>query len=118
MELNPVDCGCGGEAQVFFPFTNNSVYMIECKKCGICISAYETEAEAIEAWNTAMSGKDINVPNKERTAKVISYDEIITVNGYRYHYEEYLCNACKKKVFSCDSYCSSCGAKLDWSGNE
>ena len=55
---------------------------------------------------------------EERTAKVVSDDVIITVNGYRYHYEEYLCNACKKKVFSCDSYCSHCGAKLDWSGNE
>jgi len=54
----------------------------------------------------------------ERTAKVISDDVIITVNGYRYHYDEYLCNACKKKVFSCDSYCSHCGAKLDWSWNE
>lgn len=55
---------------------------------------------------------------KERTAKVVSDDVIITVNGYRYHYEEYLCNACKKKVFSYDSYCSHCGAKLDWNGNE
>lgn len=54
----------------------------------------------------------------ERTAKVISDDTIITVNGYKYHHEEYLCNACKKKVFSCDSYCSHCGAKLDWSWNE
>lgn len=51
----------------------------------------------------------------ERTAKVISDDVITTVNGHRYHYEEYLCNVCKKKVFSCDFYCSYCGAKLDWS---
>lgn len=50
----------------------------------------------------------------KRTAKVISDDVIITVNGYNYHHEEYLCNACKNKVFSCDSYCSHCGAKLDW----
>ena len=56
--------------------------------------------------------------HEERTAKVISDDVIITVNGYRYHYEEYFCNACKKKVFSCDPYCSHCGAKLDWSWNE
>lgn len=58
-----------------------------------------------------------NIPSaelKERTAKVVSDDIIITVNGYNYHYEEYLCNACKKKIFSCDSYCSHCGAKLDW----
>ena len=62
-----------------------------------------------------------NIPSvelKERTAKVVSDDVIITVNGYRYHYDEYLCNACKKKVFSYDSYCSHCGAKLDWNGNE
>ena len=54
----------------------------------------------------------------ERMAKVISDDVIITVNGYRYHYEEYLCNACKKKVLDGDEYCSHCGAKLDWSWNE
>lgn len=61
-----------------------------------------------------------NIPSieSERTAKVMPDDVIITVNGYRYHYEEYFCNACKKKVFSCDSYCSHCGAKLDWSWNE
>ena len=114
-KLKPVQCGCGGKAQVFFPFANNSIYMIECKKCGICTSAYETETEAIQAWNKAMSGKDINVPVKKRTAKVISYDGVITVNGYRYHYEEYLCNACKKKVLDGDEYCSICGRKLDWS---
>ena len=54
----------------------------------------------------------------ERIVKVVSDDVIITVNGYKYHYEEYFCNACKKKVSSCDSYCSHCGAKLDWSWNE
>lgn len=61
-----------------------------------------------------------NLPSAEpkRTAKVVSDDVIITVNGYRYHYDEYLCNACKKKVFSGDSYCSHCGVKLDWSRNE
>ena len=51
----------------------------------------------------------------ERIAKVIPDDVIITVNGYKYHYEEYFCNTCKKKVLSGDSYCSHCGAKLDWS---
>lgn len=59
-----------------------------------------------------------NASDAERTAKVISDDTIITVNGYRYRCEEYLCNACKKKVSSCDSYCSHCGAKLDWNWNE
>lgn len=61
-----------------------------------------------------------NIPSVEpnRTAKVVSDDVIIVVNGYRYHYEEYLCNACKKKVIDGDDYCSHCGAKLNWSWNE
>lgn len=141
-ELKPVRCGCGGEAKVQRVRTLKShLIVVMCTKCEIATNYYTNEAEAITAWNTAMGtntrrllevlvydatdnhvgdkfAKDINVPNKERTAKVISDDVIITVNGYRYHYEEYLCNACKKKVFSCDSYCSHCGAKLDWSGNE
>ena len=115
-ELKPVQCGCGGETDVHLGQYDR--WFVFCESCGTRTCACNTRKKAIEVWNRAMSGKDINVPNKERTAKVISYDEIITVNGYRYHYEEYLCNACKKKVFSCDSYCSSCGAKLDWSGNE
>ena len=67
---------------------------------------------AIDAIKKISSAKSV------RTAKVISDDVIIVINGYRYHYEEYLCNACKKKVFSRDSYCSNCGAKLDRSWNE
>ena len=61
-----------------------------------------------------------NAPTIEpkRIATVISDDVIMTVNGYKYHYEEYFCNICKKKVFSCDSYCSHCGAKLDWTWDE
>ena len=54
----------------------------------------------------------------KRKAKVIPDDVIITVNGYKYHYEEYFCNTCKKKVLGGDEYCSHCGAKLDWSWNE
>ena len=40
---------------------------MECQKCGICTNFYNTEAEAITAWNTAMGAKDINVPNKNMT---------------------------------------------------
>ena len=100
-ELKPVRCECGGKSQVFFPFTNNSVYMIECKKCGICTSAYETEAEAIQAWNTAMGAKDIDVPTKERTAKVI--DEV----GLS-------CGNCDQWLKLGWSWCPKCGAKLEW----
>ena len=66
-ELKPVRCGCGGEAKIIHGDYRTSVY---CTNCGIQTCYYATEAEAIEAWNRAMSGvaKDINVPNK--TAKV------------------------------------------------
>lgn len=126
-EIKIANCGCGGEAVhgKWVRKVGVIAHAVGCKNCGIQTKPYPTEAEAITAWNRAMGAKDINVPNKfvtdtnvgnkERTAKVVSDDVIITVNGYRYHYEEYLCNACKKKVFSCDSYCSHCGAKLDWS---
>lgn len=64
-ELKPVRCGCGGEANIVFPFMHTEMYLIECNECGICTSSYNTESEAITAWNRAMSGaKDINVPNK------------------------------------------------------
>lgn len=51
--------------------------------------------------------------------KVIEHDASVTdTDGYKYHRSEYLCSACKKKVLGGDDYCSHCGAKLDWSGNE
>ena len=112
-KLKPVQCGCGGKADARLGQYDR--WLVFCESCGTRTCAYNTRKKAIKVWNRAMSGQN---KKKERTAKVISYDGITIVNGYGYHYEEYLCNACKKKVFSCDSYCSSCGAKLDWSGDE
>lgn len=54
-ELKPVRCGCGGEARVIMLIPD--VYAVECSKCWIRTgSPAKTEAEAIEAWNRAMSG--------------------------------------------------------------
>ena len=75
----------------------------------------EEKPMMVESTTLVLNRNSVPSAEPERTAKVMSDDIIITVNGYRYHYEEYFCNACKKKVFSCDSYCSHCGAKLDWS---
>ena len=55
---------------------------------------------------------------KERTAKVIKHDFCVTMEGLKLHEAENICGACKKKVLGGDEYCSHCGAKLDWSGNE
>lgn len=91
----PVNCGCGGEAKVW---VNNPQCIVICQKCEISTKWHNTESEAIAAWNKAMS---------ERTAKVYSVMRDI------YH-----CGKCDEYVNEKYSYCPSCGAKLDWSGNE
>ena len=129
--LDIKQCGCGGEARLNKQETLDGdgmplpCWVVYCTNCLMVTDTHFSETEAIKAWNTAMGGllpegdPQKNVGCKytittERTARVISDDVIITVNGYNYHHEEYLCNTCKNKVFSCDSYCSHCGAKLDW----
>jgi hypothetical protein len=68
-ELKPVRCGCGGEAEVHKPTMH--MFSVHCISCGVGTGRiYPTEAEAIEAWNRAMSAKDINVPNKERYREI------------------------------------------------
>lgn len=75
--------------------------------------------EAFEKGFRVGVQKGYDVKKPERTAKVIEYDISITdTDGYKYHRSEYLCGACKKKVLGSDKYCSHCGARLDWSGNE
>ncbi len=52
-ELKPVRCGCGGEARI--EKTSGGNYQVKCAKCFIETGFwYITEAEAVEAWNTAM----------------------------------------------------------------
>ena len=56
-ELKPVRCGCGGET-VIMP-TPSGRFAVGCKKCDICTGLYNTEAEAITAWNRAMGTENI-----------------------------------------------------------
>ena len=52
--LQPCKCGCGGEAEVYTqPLLG--CYVI-CGNCGMRTRLFINRAEAIEAWNTAMSG--------------------------------------------------------------
>lgn len=95
----PVKCGCGGEAEIIkhtFHKLSPS-YGIECTNCHAeSWQFYNTEAEAIEAWNTAMG---------ERTAKA----EWSEVDGC------HLCGECGFAVCpNCDVYCAGCGARLEW----
>jgi hypothetical protein len=75
-ELKPVRCGCGGEGkfnECDQYDTFSMLYWVSCEKCGITTETYDTEAEAITAWNKAIG---------ERTAKVEKVDmeflEIVT----------------------------------------
>lgn len=54
----PCKCGCGGEASVdyFIDEPTKALYAVYCRKCGIHTMSYDTMTEAIQAWNTAMSG--------------------------------------------------------------
>ena len=106
-ELNPVRCGCGGEAQVMHPSYTHCI-VVMCGKCGIKTPYMNTETEAIETWNRAMGATDMNVGDKERTAKA----EWSEPDGC------YLCGGCGRQVEQIDSYCAECGVKLDWSDDE
>lgn len=114
-ELKPVRCGCGGEAKVA-PYHGDGYesFYVYCQNCNIDSDYYETEAEAVTAWNRAM-GSTEDFSTVERTAKVIEHDASVTdTDGYKYHRSEYLCGVCKKKVIGGDEYCSHCGTRLEW----
>ena len=68
-EMKPVRCGCGGEPIVGHIEKTRCLpkdrWYIGCPNCDICTKIYDTEAEVITAWNTAMGAKDINVPAKK-----------------------------------------------------
>ena len=59
--VKPVPCGCGGEAWTDYIIGEPSEgvgWFVCCKNCDIQLPPeYNTEAEAIEAWNWAM-GKE------------------------------------------------------------
>lgn len=120
-----VRCGCGGKAVVIGDADNN-IYFVKCDKCWISTNLFHSKAEAITAWNKAMSAKDINVPNefatdtnvgnKERTAKV--GDQIFN-HSYPHILGAWMGTCeCGELVSYSNKYCHMCGAKLDWGGND
>lgn len=112
----PVKCGCGGEAKVQ-GLNGGERWFVFCRQCHTDSDLYDTEAEAITAWNTAMNGllpegdpkKNVGVAitnstEPERMAKA----EYSNIDG------EYLCKACGRVVQIEDKYCCGCGARLEW----
>ena len=113
-ELKPVRCGCGGEAKVEpLPFetwndiwdASASQYFVRCDRCGMTTRLHDTEAEAVEAWNRAMSE---NVP----TAKVTTVEK--PIEGSVRTISVMACENCENVVSIFDNYCSGCGARLEW----
>lgn len=87
--MKPVRCGCGGEPIVGHiektSYLPKDRWYIGCPECDICTKTYDTEAEAIEAWNKALSAKDINVPTKDN---LISRQDAIKALGDA-HFQNY-----------------------------
>ena len=100
-ELKPCPfCPDGGKL-----FINGGVgcRWVECSSCGCDGPAYETEAEAVEAWNT----------RAERTCR----------NTTRHRYYGFECSECKWSAYEPNDYgndvcfddfdyCPNCGAKV------
>lgn len=90
--------------------------MEELKSTQIC---YAENVKMMQIENCIVFGNKYTLQRildkiTERTVKVIRHDAIVTMDGEKYHHMEYLCGKCKKKVLGEDTYCSHCGALLDW----
>ena len=99
--LKIINCGCGGSAKINLLAEPENPYVVMCKKCGITTLGYETEAEAITAWNNAM------LSNKE---KPLCVEYVHDINNYIFG----SCPVCGVPVAHLDKYCSECGQRLEW----
>ena len=116
--MEPVKCGCGGEAKVecangYDPFAEkrkpNLWYGVICKKCKIQTKAYYTEAEAITAWNRAMGGTSAE-PEREK-GKWIYDTERVAGDGWTY--SQYHCSECGfQELGGLANFCPHCGVKM------
>ena len=105
LKPKPVRCGCGGEAILkhycYSYGDDDQYYFVWCERCDIQTKTYPTEAEAIEAWNRAMSERTTMVwkPAEGRPA----YEKGICSCGY-------VLSVLQRDFV----YCPGCGAKLEW----
>ena len=115
-ELKPVRCGCGGKSysirQMMYE-TGRYFWTVHCEKCAMRTAIYDTETEAVEAWNRAMGATDICVGDNERTAKVAKVDMPSE------HNKVYKCQHCGQYTHRTSwaspvQYCTNCGARLEW----
>ena len=122
-KLTPVRCGCGGEAEVHIMGHEliNAQYYINCEKCDTRTWFFDTEAEAVTAWNKAMGVSKME-NTTERTVKVerkkLTEDVVIGAGTFRKGTSVISRCSCGRWVRVGDKYCAECGAKLDWGKDE
>ena len=111
----PVRCGCGGEAyarsyaNTFHVTEDGYDHTVYCSKCNIETKMFDTEAEAITAWNRAMG---------ERTAKVEAVEKPIIGDTEGKTIKVTSCGNCKNTVSIFDDFCSNCGCRLIWGDDD
>ena len=96
-ELEPVHCGCGGEAEIFHIAPDEGCkgsYCVRCSECLIQTPFFKDKEKAIMVWNRAMgTTEDFSVV--ERTAKVVERNSMLPNN------QIHLCEYCKYDYPEC-----------------
>lgn len=111
--MEPVNCGCGGKPECTYTVRNcgskeDKRYYVTCKNCLILVGG-ETEEEAIEKWNRAMSG------NRVRLHNVVFAEDKPKVAPFRdKNPKRWRCGNCASSVKKVWKYCQCCGCRIDW----
>lgn len=105
-ELKPCPF-CGGEAEILTAESmhGGNLYGVMCDCCAGRADVYDTEAEAIEAWNT----------RAERTCRMTDRGECSECGAYivRAWTEVHDFNGDMKRIdLRSHNYCSNCGARV------
>lgn len=123
-DLKLVRCGCGGEASIYtyearWKKTEDGYQRsVGCLKCGISTQLYDTEAEAVQAWNRAM-GSTEKSSTVERTAKVIEDEwtehKMMSRDYGKIYYQHDCCCDLYESPYQ---FCPYCGKKMKRKNHE
>ena len=123
-ELQPIRCGCSGDAIACdAPYGK---WFVQCHNCKTGTKYFDTKEEAIETWNAAMGS------NFRTLMQVFAYDatcgvcdkkkvgksrvkNIVRPHGYP---AEGICGNCKEDLNSLYSFCPYCGSELIWEDDD
>ena len=110
-------CGCGGKPRhevstSTFRGTNDERHYISCDKCSAMVMAHTYE-DAIEEWNTAMSGNRMRI----HTVILDDAERSVTAKPFKDHKNDrrWICGSCGSAVSKVWKYCQKCGTEIDWS---